>query len=78
MTEKLLTGILSLNTHTKKNYENKFSVFYILACVYFYLQAGIYIYQLVDWYSSSLCMCLGGGLEFVAVAWYYGKFYKDP
>ena len=50
----------------------------MLACVYFYLQAGIYIYQLVDWYSSSLCMCLGGGLEFVAVAWYYGKFLKGP
>lgn len=37
-------------------------------------QAGIYIYQLIDWYSSSICMCLGGSLEFVAVAWYYGKF----
>lgn len=42
--------------------------------VNFILQAGIYIYQLCDWYSSSICMCLGGCLEFVAVAWYYGMY----
>lgn len=45
----------------------------------FTTNAGIYIYQLIDWYSSSICMCLGGSLEFVAVAWYYGaeRFSRD-
>ena len=37
------------------------------------LQAGIYIYNLVDWYSSSICMTLGGCMELIAVGWFYGK-----
>ena len=56
--------ILMVGSHEKKSLTYR--------CFDFF-QAGIYIYQLIDWYSSSICMCLGGSLEFFAVAWYYGK-----
>ncbi|KAL4233010.1 hypothetical protein ACF0H5_007696 [Mactra antiquata] len=45
----------------------------------FTTRSGIYFYNLVDWYASAFCMCLGGGLELVAVGWYYGaeRFSRD-
>lgn len=56
-----------------------------IACVMFIFgivfttNAGIFIYNLIDWYASAFCMCLGGGLEFIAVGWYYGaeRFSND-
>ncbi|XP_069114116.1 sodium- and chloride-dependent glycine transporter 1-like isoform X1 [Argopecten irradians] len=38
----------------------------------FATQGGIYIFQLIDWYASSLCIVLGSFLECIVISWIYG------
>ncbi|XP_053396453.1 sodium- and chloride-dependent glycine transporter 1-like [Mercenaria mercenaria] len=83
MFETLSSGIVDAFPH--KLAKRKTLVTAAIACAMFILglvfttSAGIYIYNLIDWYASAFCMCLGGGLEFIAVGWYYGaeRFSND-
>ena len=36
-------------------------------------QGGIYLFQLVDWYTSAFALLLGSALEGIIVCWIYGK-----
>ena len=45
-------------------------------------QGGIYLFQLIDWYSSAFALLLGSALEGIVVCWIYGKYivaaWADP
>ncbi|OWF53555.1 sodium- and chloride-dependent glycine transporter 1-like [Mizuhopecten yessoensis] len=45
----------------------------------FTTQGGIYIFQLIDWYASALCIVLGSFLECIVISWIYGaeRFSRD-
>lgn len=76
MFETLSSGIV--DAFPNKLGKRKMLVTAMVACgmflcaLPFCTHAGIYIYNLVDWYASAICMALGGMLELVAVGWYYG------
>ncbi|XP_060073835.1 sodium- and chloride-dependent glycine transporter 1-like [Ylistrum balloti] len=38
----------------------------------FTTQGGIYVFQLIDWYASTLCIVLGSFLECIVISWIYG------
>lgn len=43
-------------------------------CMYFYfLQAGIYWFQILDWYSASHCLLIIVFFELIGLAYVYGK-----
>ncbi|KAL5022153.1 hypothetical protein ScPMuIL_001308 [Solemya velum] len=56
-----------------------------LCCMFFLLglpfvtRAGIYVFQLVDWYASSFCVLFTSFLECIIVGWIYGadRFSRD-
>ena len=57
-----------------KSCGNKTALFhYVFKCLV--LQSGIYLFQLVDWYSSAFALLLGSALEGIIVCWIYGKLY---
>ena len=37
-----------------------------------YLQGGIYIFQLADWYFASFALLVGSFLETIGICWFYG------
>ena len=41
-------------------------------------QGGIYLFQLIDWYSSAFALLLGSALEGIVVCWIYGKYTVAP
>ncbi|XP_052808527.1 sodium- and chloride-dependent GABA transporter 1-like isoform X2 [Mya arenaria] len=83
MFETLASGIVDAFPRTLRKRKTLVTaalctVMFLLGLV-FTTRSGIYIYNLVDWYSSGYCMCLGAALELLAVGWYYGadRFSED-
>lgn len=54
-------------------------LFMFLIGIPFTCEGGIYLFQLVDWYSSAFALLLGSALEGIIVCWIYGadRFSKD-
>ena len=42
-----------------------------------WLQAGMYYFQVVDWYCAAFSVTLIALLECLVVAWVYGKLYQN-
>ena len=39
----------------------------------FFLQAGVYYFQIIDWYSSMYAVTMIGLFECIAVSYLYGE-----
>lgn len=54
------------------------TLFFVLG-IPFTTNGGIYIFQLIDWYSASLCIMFAAFLECVIITWMYGteRFNRD-
>ncbi|KAK3098572.1 hypothetical protein FSP39_020784 [Pinctada imbricata] len=54
------------------------AVFFLMGLP-FTTRAGMYIYQLIDWYSAAFCLILGALLESLVIGWFYGaeRFSRD-
>lgn len=37
-------------------------------------QGGIYLFQVMDWYSATFSLIMIGWLECIVIGWFYGEF----
>ncbi|XP_069114390.1 sodium-dependent proline transporter-like [Argopecten irradians] len=52
---------------------------FFLTSIIFSTQAGVYIFQLIDWYESTFCLFMVATLECIIIGWIYGaeRFSRD-
>ncbi|XP_060066189.1 sodium- and chloride-dependent glycine transporter 1-like [Ylistrum balloti] len=83
MLEAVISGLTDRFPKTLRKHKTYvlFTVFvlFFLTSIIFSTRAGIYIFQLVDWYESTFCIFMVACLECIIIGWLYGaeRFSKD-
>ncbi|XP_033755750.1 sodium- and chloride-dependent glycine transporter 2-like [Pecten maximus] len=83
MLEEVISGLTDKFPKTLRNHKMYvlLAVFllFFLTSIMFSTQAGVYIFQLVDWYLSTFCLFMIATLECIVIGWLYGaeRFSRD-
>ena len=71
----IFTSILCiLNTKKEDNLATIVHIFMAFMCCIVYLQNGVFIMELFNWYSAGFSLIVVSILEIVAVSYIYGNY----